>query len=45
VECLGACGFAPVMIVDDEYHEDLDPKKVDAILSDLDKRDKESGRG
>jgi len=44
VECLGACGFAPVMIVDGEYHENLDPKKVDEILATLDRQDKESGK-
>jgi len=44
VECLGACGFAPVMIVDGEYYENLDPQKVDGILAELDKRDKESGK-
>ena len=43
VECLGACGFAPVMIVDGQYHENLDPKKVDEILATIDKPDKESG--
>jgi NADH-quinone oxidoreductase subunit E len=45
VECLGSCGTAPVMIVDDEYHENLTPKKVDAILSDLELRDKGSADG
>lgn len=42
VECLGSCGTAPVMIVDDEYHENLTPEKVDTILSDLELRDKGS---
>jgi len=40
VECLGSCGTAPVMMVDDEYHENLTPEKVDTILSDLELRDK-----
>ena len=34
VECLGACGFAPVMMVDEEYHENLTPEKIDKIISD-----------
>jgi len=32
VECLGACGSAPVMMINDQYYENLDAKKVDAIL-------------
>jgi NADH-quinone oxidoreductase subunit E len=43
VECLGSCGTAPVMLVDDEFHENLDPDKVDRILGDLHTRDKEAG--
>ena len=34
-ECLGSCGTAPMMQIGDEYHEDLDEAKVDAILSKL----------
>lgn len=45
VECLGSCGTAPVMLVDDAYHENLDPKKIDEILSDLAVRDKQEGDG
>ena len=36
-ECLGACGYAPMMRVDDEYHEDLDVEKAKRILDSLDK--------
>jgi NADH-quinone oxidoreductase subunit E len=32
VECLGACGNAPMMQVNDKYYEDLTPAKVDEIL-------------
>lgn len=32
VECLGACGFGPVMIVNDEFHEGLTIDAVDKIL-------------
>jgi len=31
-ECLGACGGAPMMSVGDDYHEDLTPEGLDAIL-------------
>jgi len=36
VECLGACGGAPMMMVDKTYHENLTPEKVDEILDKLD---------
>jgi len=32
VECLGSCGTAPMMQLDDVYHENLDEGKVDQIL-------------
>lgn len=35
VECLGACGAAPVVQVNDEYFERLDEAKLDALLEDL----------
>ncbi len=35
VECLGACGAAPVMQVNDDYYEDLTAEKVDSILEGL----------
>ncbi len=35
VECLGACGNAPMMQVNDDYHEDLTQEKVDQILDGL----------
>lgn len=34
-ECLGACGTAPAAMVDGEYHENLDPLKIDRILEQL----------
>lgn len=34
-ECLGACAYAPMMRVDDVYHEDLDPEKALQILQGL----------
>ncbi|HYA38031.1 MAG TPA: NADH-quinone oxidoreductase subunit NuoE [Candidatus Methylomirabilis sp.] len=35
-ECLGACGGAPMMMVDRTYYENLTPEKVDEILGKLD---------
>ena len=34
-ECLGACAWAPMMRVDDVYHEDLDAAKAKQILDAL----------
>jgi NADH-quinone oxidoreductase subunit E len=36
VECLGACGTAPVVMVNEAYHENLDPAALDALLERLD---------
>ena len=35
VECLGACGGAPMMMVDKTYYENLTPEKVDQSLDQL----------
>jgi NADH-quinone oxidoreductase subunit E len=35
VECLGACGNAPMMQINEDYYEDLTPEKVDRILDGL----------
>ena len=32
-ECLGSCGTAPVMLVDDRFYENLTPEKVDRIVA------------
>ena len=34
-ECLGACGTAPAMMLNDDYHENLDARKLDQILERL----------
>ena len=34
-ECLGACGFAPMMRVDDRYHEDLDAETAKGLVDAL----------
>jgi len=33
VECLGSCGTAPMMQVNDDYYENLDAAKVDQLLA------------
>jgi NADH-quinone oxidoreductase subunit E len=35
VECLGSCGTAPMMQVDDRYYENLTKDKIDQILREL----------
>ncbi len=35
VECLGSCGTAPAMLVDEEMHEGLTPQSVSQILGGL----------
>lgn len=35
VECLGSCGTAPVMQIDDIYYENLTNEKVNKILEEL----------
>ena len=35
-ECLAACCGAPMMMIGNDYHENLTPEKVDAILEELD---------
>jgi NADH-quinone oxidoreductase subunit E len=35
VECLGSCGTAPVVMVNDAYHENMTGMKLDALLESL----------
>ncbi len=35
-ECLGSCDTAPMMMIDDQYHENLTPEKVREIVRGLD---------
>ena len=35
VECLGSCGTAPVMQINQDYHENLTKEKIDKILNEL----------
>jgi NADH-quinone oxidoreductase subunit E len=34
-ECLGSCGTAPMMMVNETYHEKLTPESIDALLEGL----------
>lgn len=34
VECLGACGFGPMLQLGDNYHEHLTKEKIDQLLED-----------
>jgi NADH-quinone oxidoreductase subunit E len=36
VECLGACGGAPMLQIGHNYYENLTPEKIDEILDGLD---------
>ncbi len=35
VECMGSCGTAPMVAVNEEYYENLDKEKVEQILESL----------
>jgi NADH-quinone oxidoreductase subunit E len=37
VECLGSCGTAPVVMVNEAYHENMDAAKLDALIGELSK--------
>ena len=38
VECIGACSWAPAVQVNYDFHENLTPEKMDAVLSDYRKK-------
>jgi NADH-quinone oxidoreductase subunit E len=35
VECLGACGTAPCVQINDDYYENLNKERLDGVLSEL----------
>ena len=37
VECLGSCGTAPVVMVNEAYHENMTLAKLDALIAELSK--------
>jgi NADH-quinone oxidoreductase subunit E len=42
VECLGACGSAPVMQINTEFYENLTRTKIDSILNELTQKAKDA---
>lgn len=36
IECLGGCGYAPMMQVDHHFHEHLTPDRIDHLLDQFD---------
>jgi NADH:ubiquinone oxidoreductase subunit E len=32
MECIGSCGTAPAMLINDDFHENLDPENIIEIL-------------
>lgn len=36
VECLGSCGTAPMLQLNDDYHEELTEEKLDQLIDSLD---------
>jgi NADH:ubiquinone oxidoreductase subunit E len=41
VNCLGACALAPIVVVDDEYHGQTTVNKVDRLLKEYEKGNKD----
>ncbi len=41
VSCLGACGLAPVVVIDDKVHGAMDPDKTEKVLKELINEEKE----
>ena len=44
VSCLGACGLAPVMVVDDEVYGQVTPEKAVAIVDEILAAEKNAGK-
>jgi len=43
VACLGACGIAPVLVVNDTVHPQMTPEAAEVIVETLMKREAEPG--
>ena len=41
VECIGACSWAPAMMLNYEYHENLTPEKIDQLIESLKKKEQQ----
>jgi NADH:ubiquinone oxidoreductase subunit E len=35
MECIGACSFAPAVIVNENYHEQVTPEEMDKMIDEL----------
>ncbi len=42
VSCLGACGLAPVLVVDDDIHGQITPQQALALIDKIDAEEKEN---
>jgi len=42
VSCLGACGLAPVLVVDDDIHGEVTPEQALALIDKIDAEEKEN---
>jgi NADH-quinone oxidoreductase subunit E len=42
VSCLGACGLAPVIVINEEVHGQMTPAKAVALLDEIIKKEEES---
>jgi NADH-quinone oxidoreductase subunit E len=41
VECIGACSWAPAMMLNYEYHENLTPEKIDDLIEGIRKKEQQ----
>jgi NADH-quinone oxidoreductase subunit E len=41
VECIGACSWAPAMMLNYEFHENLTPEKIDEIIDGIRKKEQQ----
>jgi len=35
MECIGACSYAPAVIVNEDYHEQVTPEEMDKMIKEL----------
>jgi NADH-quinone oxidoreductase subunit E len=41
VECIGACSWAPAMMLNYEFHENLTPEKIDQLIEGIKKKEQQ----
>ena len=41
VECIGACSWAPAMMLNYEFHENLTPEKIDEVIEGVKKKEQQ----